>query len=42
MLFGLRITILLGHTKVDNMNYVGGLGIRAADKEVVGFDVAVD
>lgn len=36
------ITVLLGHTKVDDMNDVGGLGIRAADEEVVGLDITVD
>lgn len=42
MLLGLWITILLGHAKVDDMDNVGGLGIRAADEEVVGLDVTVD
>lgn len=36
------VSVLLGHTKVDDMDDIGDLGIRATDEEVVRFDVAVD
>lgn len=42
VLLGLRVAVLLGHTKVDDVNDVGGFGRGAANEEVVGLDIAVD
>jgi hypothetical protein len=42
VLLGLRVTVLLCHTKVDDVDDIGALRARAADEEVVGLDVAVD
>lgn len=42
VLLCLGVTVLLRHTEVDDMDDIGALGARAADEEVVGFDVAVD
>lgn len=42
VLFCLRISVLLGHAKIDDVDNIGGFGVRAADKKVVGLDVAVD
>lgn len=42
MLLGLGVAILFSHTKVDDMDDIGGLGARAADQEVVGLDVTVN
>lgn len=42
MLLGLRISVLLGHTKVDDVDNIGCFGARAADEEVVWLDVSVD
>jgi hypothetical protein len=42
VLLRLRVTVLLGHAEVDDVDNVGSLGAGAADKEVVGLDVAVD
>lgn len=42
MLLRLRIPILFGHSKVDNMNDILSLTRYLADQEVVGFDVSVD
>lgn len=42
VLLGLRITVLLSHAKIDDVDDVGSLGGWAADKEVVGLDVTVD
>lgn len=42
VLLGLGVTVLLGHTEIDDVNDVGCLGRWAADEEVVGLDVAVD
>ena len=42
VLFRLGVPVLLGHAKVDDVDDVGRLGLRAADEEVVGLDVAVD
>ena len=41
-MFGLGISILFGHAKVDDMDDVGGFRARTADEEVVGLDIAVD
>lgn len=42
MLLRLWVTVLLGHAEVDDVDNVGSFGAGAADKEVVGLDVAVD
>jgi hypothetical protein len=42
VLLRLGITVLLGHTEVDNVDHVGALGARAPDEEVVGLDVPID
>lgn len=42
VLFRLGISVLFGHAEVDDMDNIGDLGVRAADKEVVGFDVPID
>lgn len=42
MLLRLGVTVLLGHTKVDNVDNVGALRAGATDEEVVGLDVPVD
>ena len=36
-----RISVLLGHTEVDDMNDIGGLAVGATDEEVVRLDVTV-
>ena len=42
VLFRFGIPILLRHSKVNNVNYIGRLGACSADEEVVGLDVSVD
>lgn len=42
MLLGFGVAVLFGHSKVDDMNDVGRLGVRPADEEVIGFNVTVD
>jgi len=42
MLLRLRVTVLLGHAEVNHMDNAGSLGARAANEEVVGFDIAVN
>lgn len=42
MLLGFRITILLSHTKVNDVDHIGGLRAGATDEEVVGLDVTID
>lgn len=42
VLLRLGVTVLLGHTEVDNVNNVGTLGAWSADQEVIGLDVSVD
>ncbi|KAG5462983.1 MAG: hypothetical protein BJ554DRAFT_2541 [Olpidium bornovanus] len=41
MLFGLRVAILLGHAKVNDMNKVGVVAARPAHKEVVGLYIPI-
>ena len=41
MLFGLWIPVLLGHTKVDNVDHVLFAGCTTHEK-VIGFDIAID
>ena len=42
MLLRLRVTVLLSHTEVDNMNDIGAFRAGSANEEVVGLDVSVD
>ena len=42
MLLGFGIPILLGHSEVDDVDNIGGLGVRATDEEVIGLYVTVD
>lgn len=42
MLFRFGITILLGHTEVDDVNDVGGFRVGSAYQKVVGLDISVD
>lgn len=42
MLLGLWVSILFGHSEIDDMDDIGGFGTGASDKEVVGLDVSVD
>nr|POF16451.1 hypothetical protein CFP56_23969 [Quercus suber] len=42
MLFGLGITVLFRHAKVDDVDDVLCFGVGSTDEEVVGLDVAVD
>ena len=42
MLLRLWVTVLLGHAKVNNVDYIGSLRVWPADQEVVRFDVTVD
>jgi predicted ATP-grasp superfamily ATP-dependent carboligase len=42
VLLRLGVTVLLGHTKVDNVDNIGALGAWTANEKVVGLDVAVD
>lgn len=42
VLLRLRVTVLLRHTKIDDMDDTSSLRSRSADEEVVGLDVPVD
>jgi hypothetical protein len=42
VLLGLGITVLLGHTEINHVNDIGGLGPWPANKEVVRLDISVD
>ena len=42
VLLRLRVSVLLGHTEIDDVDYIGSFGARAPDEEVVGLDVTVD
>lgn len=42
VLLCLRVTVLLCHTEVHDVNYISTLRTRTANEEVVGLDVAVD
>jgi hypothetical protein len=42
VLLGLGVTVLLGHTEINHVNDIGGLGSGASNKEVVRFDISVD
>ena len=41
MLLSLGVSVLFGHTKVDNMNDIGSFRVWSANEEVVWLDVAV-
>ena len=41
MLFCLWISVLFGHTKINNVNNVRSFGVGSADEEVVWFDVSI-
>ena len=42
MLLRLRVSVLLSHPKVDDMDHIGRFCGRAADEEVVRLDVSVN
>lgn len=42
VLFRLRVTVLLCHAKVNDVNNVGTLGTRPANEEVIWLDVSVN
>lgn len=42
VLLRLRVSVLLSHTKIDDVDYIGSFSARAPDEEVVGLDVSVD
>ena len=42
MLLGLWVSVLFGHSEIDDMDDIGGFGTGASDEEVVGLDVSVD
>lgn len=42
MLFCLRVSVLFGHTKVNDVNNIRGFGPRTTDEEVVRLDISVD
>ena len=42
VLFGLWVSVLLGHAEIDHVDDICGFGVWSADEEIVGFDVAVD
>ena len=42
MLLGLGVTVLLGHTKVNNVDDILRFRIGSTNEEIVGLDVAVD
>ena len=42
VLLRLGVTVLLGHTEVDDVNYISTLRAWSADEEVIGLDVAID
>jgi hypothetical protein len=41
VLFSLWIAVLLRHAKINNVDNIGGLGSRPADKEIIRLDVTV-
>lgn len=42
VLLRLGVTVLLGHTEVNNVDHVGTLGAGPANQKIVRLDVAVD
>lgn len=42
MLFCFGVSVLFGHSEINNVNNIGGFGTGTTNEEVVGFDVSVD
>ena len=42
VLFGLGVSVLLGHAKIHDVDDIGRFRVGSPDKEVVGFDVSID
>ena len=42
VLLRLGVTVLLGHTKIYDVNYISALGAWSTNEKVVRLDVAVD
>jgi len=42
MLLSLRVSVLLGHTEVDNVDDICCFGVGSANEEVVWFDVSIN
>lgn len=42
VLFCFGVTILFGHTEVDDMDDIGGLRSGTANQKVIGLDITVD
>ena len=42
MLLCLGVTVLLGHAKIHDVNYISALRAWSANKKVVRLDIAVD
>jgi hypothetical protein len=42
VLLGLRVTVLLGHAEINNVDNVGGFAVWPSDQEVIRLDIAVD
>ena len=42
MLLCFRVSVLFGHSEIDDMNDIRGFSTGTTNKEVVGFDVSVD
>lgn len=42
MLFGLRVSVLFRHSKIDDMDDIGCFAVRPTDQEVIWLDIAVD
>lgn len=42
VLFGLGISVLLGHSEIDDVDHICGFGAWTANKEVVGLDVTIN
>lgn len=42
MLLCLRVSVLLGHTKINDVDDVGSFRARTTDEEIVGLDISVD
>ena len=42
MLLCFGVSVLFGHSEINNVNNIGGFGTGTTNEEVVGFDVSVD
>lgn len=42
MLLCFRVSVLFGHSEINDMNDIGGFSTGTTNEEVVGFDVSVD